>query len=419
MIKEDSMPLERKTVFLLFVSCCVLVIGAINCYGQSYSGLWGKNAETWSKNKIPDFTWAGYRQGAKQIPNYQSVINVMSFGAAGDGKTDNTIAFRKAIQQCRKEQALFIPAGNYLLSDTLVICKSKVCIRGEGPGKTNLFFSKGIEELYPDYNVHFPHQTKWAWSGAMILFTGNNEDCGIENLSVAFPDSSWAGHNFHERGYNGIGFSDKVHDGWIRNVRITGADVGIWIGQTAHHITAQDWVLDFGPKRGAAKLNGHHGVNVYGGYNLLERFELRGKFQHDLSVESDSSRYNVFHKGKGADLCIDHHNHAQSHNLFTDIDAGKGSRLWFSGGNDTPRGICFEETFWNIMAQNFMPYPNQYDRDKHTSNTICVGLKTQQPSQLNDPYGNWFETIDPLLLYPADLYEAQLQLKKKARKRTL
>ncbi len=260
----------------------------------------------------------------------------------------------------------------YLITDTLQISKSNIVLRGDKKGKTTIYFSKGIEELYPNYNQQNKNQTKWSWSGAMILFTDSSTNSGIEDLTVRFPDVQWIGHNFHEPGFNGVGFTNGAHDGWIRNVTFTNTDLAIWIGRSAHHITAENWVLNFEDNRLAGKLNGHHGVSIYGGYNLLQNFEIQGKYHHDLSVESPNSVYNVFRNGKGKDICIDHHNHAQSNNLFTNIDAGVGSRIYFSGGNTTPRGICFNETFWNITAQKEMPYCNQYDRqDKHVDRYFC------------------------------------------------
>src|SRR5689334_21202322 len=120
-----------------------------NSNAQQYSQLWGRNGERWDTTKIPDFTNSGYKQGKMPIPVYTSQIDVTKFGAVGDGKTDNTKAFRDAIRKCKKNQAVYIPAGTYLLTDSLVIGKSNICIRGAGAGKTKLFFSKGLEELYP------------------------------------------------------------------------------------------------------------------------------------------------------------------------------------------------------------------------------------------------------------------------------
>jgi len=403
----------RIKPFDFFFLIVFATITTANAYGQPYSLLWGRNGEAWNKDRMPDFTNAGYGGGTVPVPHYNFVIDVRKTGAIGDGKTDNTAAFRKAIQLCGTEHAVYIPAGTYVLSDSIVIRKSNICLRGEGEQKTILYFKKGLEEMYPHYNGYYPNQTDWSWSGGMIGFAGNITGCGVESLSIIFPDSSWAGHNFHERGYNGIGFCDSVHNGWVRDVQIINADLGIWIEQSAHHITLENWRLDFGPNRSTQKLAGHHGLNIYGGYNLVQNFEVNGRYQHDLSVESKFSVYNVFRNGCGKDLCIDHHNHAQSNNLFTNLDAGIGSRIFVSGGIETPRGICSHETFWNIRAKRPLQYCNQFDsKDRHSSNNVCVGIKTDKPSQFHDPYGNWFETIDPSELAPADLYEAQMRLKK-------
>jgi len=378
------------------------------------SELWGKQGEFWDKNKIPDFTNAGYKNGKEPIPTYPTSINLKKLGAVGDGITDNTEVLRKAIQQCKEFGTIYIPEGNYLLSDTIVISRKNICIKGEGAAKTKLFFTKGLEELYPNYNTRFKNQSSWSWSGAMLLVKGNISGIGIEKLQIQFPDSLWNGHDFHERAYNAIGFDKGANNCWVRDVVLKGCDLGFWLSTTSTNITLENWVLDFSEKRAAQKVSGHHGTNIYGGYNLLQNFRIVGRFHHDLSVESTKSVFNVFRNGEGLDLCIDHHNHDQRNNLFTNLNAGLGNRLFFSGGNEKPNGICFNEVFWNITAKKNMPYCDQYDEaEKQSKNNICIGILTAKPSILNDANGNWFETIDPNLLYPKDLYKAQMELLKK------
>jgi hypothetical protein len=381
---------------------------------QTYSQLWGKKGEKWDRQKLPDFTNAGYQSGNKPIPSLKKGVNVQDFGAKGDGVTDDTRAFRNAIAACPVNRAVVIPKGIYRITDTLQIKRSGVALRGDDKEKSIIFFEKGIEELYPNYNTQSRNQTKWSWSGSMLLFSGKIENCGVENLTIKFPDNKWDGHNFHERGYNAVGFSEGAHNGWIRNVILTGTDMGIWIARNAHHITAENWVLNFGPVRGAERLNGHHGVNIYGGHNLLQGFEIKGKFHHDLSVESKNSVYNVFRDGKGVDICIDHHNHDQAKNLFTNLNLGVGSRAYNSGGNATPRGISFEETYWNLISANTIDYVTQYNsKEKQSARNIQVGIQTDKPSSLGDENGNWFESITPKELHPQDLYKAQMKLLKK------
>ena len=93
-----------KTFFIIF-SCCLMGTNVSAQRDLQYSQLWGEKGENWDTTKIPDFTNAGYKQGKKPIPVYTSQIDVTKLGAIGDGKTDNTQAFRDAIKQCKKNQA--------------------------------------------------------------------------------------------------------------------------------------------------------------------------------------------------------------------------------------------------------------------------------------------------------------------------
>ena len=116
-----------------------------------YSQIWGVNGEAWDTARIPDFTNAGYMNGNSPIPDYPVSVDVTTLGAVGDGVTDNTAFFKAAIKQCATNGTVYIPAGKYLLSDTLMIKKSGINIKGEGAA-TILYFTKGIEELYPRFN---------------------------------------------------------------------------------------------------------------------------------------------------------------------------------------------------------------------------------------------------------------------------
>lgn len=377
---------------------------------EIYSQLWGKAGEKWDTAQLPDFTSAGYKSGKAPIPDFTVGVTVTDFGAVADGVTDNTEAFRNAIAACGPNQSVFIPSGTYVLKDTLVIAKSNISLSSDKDHPATLFFQNGLEQLYPLFNSRGNQSTNWSWSGGVLLFTGKINNVGVSNLHIRFPDSAWAGHDFHERGYNGIGFSKGVRDGWVKNITITGADVGFWIDTRSRYITVENWLLDFGLVRGARNINGHQGVNINGHHNLLQNFKIQGRFAHDLSVESKQAMYNVFRNGMGNDINIDHHNHGQSKNLFTNLDIGTGTRLYTSGGQQKPRGLCTYETFWNLTALTNMGYPDEKDNaEKHSTGNICVGIKTGRSSILGDAYGNWFETIEPARLYPKDLYLAQMQ----------
>lgn len=71
-------------------------------------------------------------------------INVLDYGAVGDGTTDCTTAFQSAITYCTtNNRELYVPSGTYKITDTLTKAGSYVGvnIRGEGAGNSILEFS--------------------------------------------------------------------------------------------------------------------------------------------------------------------------------------------------------------------------------------------------------------------------------------
>ncbi len=65
------------------------------------------------------------------------VLNVESFGAVGDGVTDDTAAFAAAITAANKltNATIYVPAGNYLVTQ---ITLGSEQLLGDGQGKTNI-----------------------------------------------------------------------------------------------------------------------------------------------------------------------------------------------------------------------------------------------------------------------------------------
>jgi hypothetical protein len=128
----------------------------------SVSRLWGAHGELWDPlGRLPDFSYAGYRAGERPLPDVPVVRDVkQAFGAVGDGVTDDTAAFVRAIDET-SDGALLVPKGRYLIQRDLRIQKSRLVLRGEGPGKTVLHFTRSLEDLYG------PNR-EWSWTGGMI-----------------------------------------------------------------------------------------------------------------------------------------------------------------------------------------------------------------------------------------------------------
>lgn len=111
------------------------------------SELWGENGESWdSHGRLPDFSYAGYHMGEKQIPDVPVLANVKKFGAKGDGESDDTQAFKDAIA-ATESGAIFVPKGRYQITDYLIISKPNLVLRGAGRDETTLMFPKSIEQI--------------------------------------------------------------------------------------------------------------------------------------------------------------------------------------------------------------------------------------------------------------------------------
>ena len=68
------------------------------------------------------------------LPDRGTWVNILSLGAKGDGTTDNTAVFKKAIAEHR---AIYLPSGKYVVSDTLTLRPDTVLI-GLHPSATQI-----------------------------------------------------------------------------------------------------------------------------------------------------------------------------------------------------------------------------------------------------------------------------------------
>ncbi|XHR30035.1 MAG: glycosyl hydrolase family 28-related protein [Chthoniobacteraceae bacterium] len=241
---------------------------------------------------------------------------------------------------------------------------------------------------------------KPQWKAEIASFQPTVTESGVEGLTFEFPVTPYEGH-FTEAGYNALAFNG-CSDCWARNLRIVNADSGIF----ARGVFCTIADVTFESKRQPDKTGctGHHGFAFYGHDNLMRGFDFRTRFIHDISVDGGASG-NVAAEGKGVDLCLDHHKRTCFENLFTNLDAGAGTRLWAHGGGDALGKPCAARgTFWNIRAAKPLAYP---PADFGPLSINVVALSTDQPSETS-PDGKWFEATQPAALEPQDLHADQL-----------
>jgi hypothetical protein len=238
------------------------------------------------------------------------------------------------------------------------------------------------------------------WKPQLRSFTPTVTESGVENLGFEFPLTPYAGH-FTELGFNPVALSGVAHC-WVRNIRVINADSGPYISGVFN--TVEGVTLESSRPVDKQQCAGHHGISLGGADNLVTRFDIRTRFIHDITVSGFCSG-NVIANSRGVDLALDHHRHAPHENLFTDLDAGAGTRLWKCGGGaDLGKHCGARGTFWNIRSAKPLSYPPKAFGPPSMN---LVALETASPSETT-PDDKWFEAIKPLEIQPQDLRQAQL-----------
>jgi len=153
---------------------------------------------------------------------------------------------------------------------------------------------------------------------------------------------------------------------------------------------------------GVPDCTGHHGIQLKNAEdNLITNFEVRAPYVHDLTVEHASG--NVFAQGRGIDPDFDHHKDTPYENLFTDIDCGRGTRVWRCGGGASlaarapagPRsGISAPPRPLEPAPKNRGPADDEFHRPAHQ---IPEQARRHRPR---------FEAIRPRRSSPPNLHAA-------------
>lgn len=91
---------------------------------------------------LPDFSYAGYHNGAMALPAIATPV--FEVVADGTGATDTTAALQGALDLCANAGGgvVRVPKGLYRIDGTLSVKQSHVVLRGEGPTATRLWFTK-------------------------------------------------------------------------------------------------------------------------------------------------------------------------------------------------------------------------------------------------------------------------------------
>lgn len=97
------------------------------------------------------------------------------YGAIGDGQADDTAALQKALDDLHREDrkcfVLFVPAGTYRLTRTLVLFREKhneskdVAVIGEDPATTTLRWDGPADGVMLDYGAWYSKLGRLTFDG--------------------------------------------------------------------------------------------------------------------------------------------------------------------------------------------------------------------------------------------------------------
>lgn len=121
---------------------------------------------------IPNNSYAGYRGGVAALPDVPVVVSVTSYGAVGDGLTDNTDAFAMAIDAAyfAGGGAVSIPAGDYAIDGLIHMHRDGVVLRGAGTDLTRIIFRHPLQDVL-GASTEVSGSTRWSFQGGLMFFS--------------------------------------------------------------------------------------------------------------------------------------------------------------------------------------------------------------------------------------------------------
>ena len=156
----------------------------------------------------------------------EDTVSVKDFGAVGDGVTDDTSAIQNAYDEAvLQNKRLYIPSGTYLCN---VDFTKGIIVQGEGQGRTILkpaIVGNIVVDFTSTSTTDLTHASLWDLS-----IRGDDDSVGV-------------GLNMGGTGAGGLGI---IKQGSLRNIYISGFNVGITVNAMLTYVWDTVFVEDCG-----------------------------------------------------------------------------------------------------------------------------------------------------------------------------
>lgn len=254
------------------------------------------------------------------LKKIKRVVNLADFGAIGDGKTDNTEAFRKALGNGQVK--VLVPEGVFVTKG--IKLPSWTCLIGMGKGKSIV----KLNDTSPKGSRLVTNSNHWL-GNHHITVEGLSLDWNVERLGKAAKTCTWGNHS------SCFTFAN-VTFGWVINVEAINAGLhGFDISATFY-----DYSGDGNKARGSSRyiwldqlnaygfgddgITTHHSDNIFiSNCHLSDpsgRAHKKG-FSNSNGIEVDDGSRNVWLKNNSTTRCFGgievkaHHNSSAGNNV--------------------------------------------------------------------------------------------------------
>jgi sugar lactone lactonase YvrE len=326
----------------------------------------------------------------RDLPSHEGWVNLRDLGAKGDGVTDDTQAIRHAIATNR---ILYVPAGHYRVSDTIVLQPDTVLI-GLHPSTTQIFLSDSTPGFdgpgAPKALLEAPAGSETIVTG-IGLYTGGINSRSVGALWQAGKDSLMddvrflGGHgtnnadgsrvNPYNANHTGDPEPKKRWDGQFPSLWVTNGGGGtfadIWTPST--FADAGMYVSNTSTEGHVYELSSEHHVRMEVKLDHVANWELvavqteeeHGEGGHALPLEIANSdhilianfhSYRVVgsHETFPFGVAVSHSTDVRFRNLHMDSD----SKVSFNDAilnRDTGRAVRFREFASLTLLSTFIP----------------------------------------------------------------
>jgi hypothetical protein len=135
--------------------------------------------------------------GAGPTRTHSYVVNIKTFGATGNGRTDDTGAVQAAIDYAYANhvQTIFCPSGDYVTSSTIYLDRPRN-LRSNFVNPSNSSFSLAFigEDLGIGNSVGFGCQLRPNFNNNIAFIVGPGHDMKVSGISVIGPNNGYRGN---------------------------------------------------------------------------------------------------------------------------------------------------------------------------------------------------------------------------------